>query len=90
MASLGHWSWTHGPSAPRASSNGPGGERGAGAISNSEVCVVVRASRRLRAVSMEVARIATSYNAAPGIVGERKANRFLAVTLDFVVGHILH
>lgn len=34
---------------------------------------MVRASRRLWAVSMEVARVATSYNAAPGIVGERKA-----------------
>lgn len=48
-----------------------------------------RASRRAWAVSTEGARVATSYNVASRIIGERKANTFLAIT-DFVIGHILH
>lgn len=63
--------------------------RGAGAISNSEVGTVERASRRPWAVSTKVARVATSYSGAPGIVREGKANTFLAVT-DCVIGHFLH
>lgn len=46
---------------PRASTNGP---MEAGAIGHSELCTVVTASPRLRAVSGDVGRVAPSGNAA--------------------------
>lgn len=63
---------------------------GAGAISSSELCTVVKASLKLWAVSREVGRVATSCNTAPETIGEGKVNRHLEVTLDFVTGHIFH